>query len=364
MLGETNGGTQLNRSYAYGNISGTGSAVGGLVGKNGFAFAISDSYATGDVIGVSDVGGLVGSNGNEGIVRTSYSTGAASGSSDIGGLVGSNFGVVDHSFWDVTTSGLSASAGGTGMTSIEMMLQSNFTSATNANGSVDPGWDFVSIWAMYDGHSTPLVRTLLTPLTVTVSDVVKTYDGTIHDGTSVVTYSDAYDGNLLGTVTYGGSAQGAVDAGSYSIAAGGLYSNQHGYLISYVDGSLAINPYMVDLSGSRSYDGTTIAAAETFTLGVLVGGETLSLSGTGAVANKDVGTGKVVSLGTLALGDGTGRAGNYILANFLDTTFVAADFSYVNLPNGYTGTFSIFRDSVRFTVVAPDLDATVTLSNL
>ena len=47
----------------------------------------------------------------------------------------------------------------------------------------------------------------------------------------------------------------------------------------------------------------------------MVGSQTLALSGTGTITNKDVGSNKTVSVGTLALGDGSngGLASNYTL---------------------------------------------------
>ncbi|HEY4698523.1 MAG TPA: YDG domain-containing protein, partial [Gallionella sp.] len=105
-----------------------------------------------------------------------------------------------------------------------------------------------------------------------------------------------------------------ANAGTYAIIPSnavfsvGLASN---YTISYVNGTLTVNPYAVSMTGTRVYDGTVNAAASIFTLGPLVGTETLTLSGTGTVASKDVGTGKVVTLGTLTLGNGTGLASNY-----------------------------------------------------
>ena len=49
------------------------------------------------------------------------------------------------------------------------------------------------------------------------------------------------------------------------------------------------------------------------TTGTLVGTETLTLSGTGTVADKNVGTAKALTLGSLALGNGSngGLASNY-----------------------------------------------------
>ena len=57
------------------------------------------------------------------------------------------------------------------------------------------------------------------------------------------------------------------------------------------------------VSGTRLYDATTNAvASDLSTHANLVGSETLTLSGTGTIASKDVGSNKTVSVGTLALG--------------------------------------------------------------
>ena len=59
--------------------------VGGLAG-NVWQGTISDSYVTGDIVGVNSVGGLVGL--SDGIVTDSYSTAAVSGRHRVGGAVG------------------------------------------------------------------------------------------------------------------------------------------------------------------------------------------------------------------------------------------------------------------------------------
>ena len=74
---------------------------------------------------------------------------------------------------------------------------------------------------------------------------------------------------------------------------------------------IRLNP--ISMSGSRVYDGTNIVNADIFSLSGLIGGQTLTLSGSGTVADKNVGVNKPVSLGSLALGDGTGLARNYTL---------------------------------------------------
>ena len=77
-----------------------------------------------------------------------------------------------------------------------------------------------------------------------------------------------------------------------------------------------MNRRVVGVSGTRLYDATTNAAASDLaTHANLVGSQTLTLSGTGTIASKNVGSNKTVSIGTLALGNGSngGLAGNYTL---------------------------------------------------
>jgi hypothetical protein len=238
----SNSGT-ISNSYATGSVSGS-NYVGGLVGYSNLG-EITNNYATGNVSGSNYVGGLVGIN-FEGSISNSYATGDASGgagSSNIGGLVGENSSrsKVTNSFWDTTTSGQSSSAGGgTGMTTAQMQTQANFTSATSANGNVNPGWDFTNTWVMYSGYTFPLLSSFMTPLTVTADNAIATYNGSAYSGT--VSYSVTPNANLLGTLTlsYSGTSQGAVNVGSYAITPGGLYSNQEGYIISYATGTLII----------------------------------------------------------------------------------------------------------------------------
>lgn len=263
--------------------------------------------------------------GNLGSVSNSYATGSVSGTGNsVGGLVGgdhlsgtsstSSRGTSTNSFWNTTTSGQATSAGGTGMTSAQMQQQINFNS-----------WDFANTWIVYNGSTSPLLQSFMTPLTVTANNATKTYDGLTYSGGNGVTYSSTPNGNLLGTVSYSGTSQGAKNAGSYAITPGGLYSNQQGYIISYGDGSLTVNQSSVNLTGSRIYDGTTSVSSGIFTLGNLLSGETLTLSGSGSVASKNVSAGTPVMLGTLALGDGIGGlASNYTFTGGTQTANITA----------------------------------------
>ena len=78
-------GDSISASRASGNVTGSGERVGGLVGWA--AGTIRASYATGTVTGATWVGGLVGR--LVGAIITSYASGGVSGSGDaVGGLVG------------------------------------------------------------------------------------------------------------------------------------------------------------------------------------------------------------------------------------------------------------------------------------
>ncbi len=59
----------------------------------------------------------------------------------LGGLCGCNDGIITNCFWDVETSGMGVSDGGTGKTTLEMQTESTFS---------DANWDFtvVPLWRM------------------------------------------------------------------------------------------------------------------------------------------------------------------------------------------------------------------------
>jgi filamentous hemagglutinin family protein len=233
LAGVSESGT-ISNSYATGNVTGLEQA-GGLVGAS--TGTISNSYATGNVSGFSYVGGLTGL--SLGPIENTYATGRVSGSATVGGLVGDDRGGVANSFWDTTTSAQMTSSGGLGMTTAHMRTQANFDSATAANGNVDPAWDFSNVWTIYDTHTTPLLRSFMTPLTVTANNDSKPYDGTAYSGGNGVTYSTTPNGNLLNAAGFTGTSQGAINPGNYAITSD-AYSNQQGYLISFVDGALAV----------------------------------------------------------------------------------------------------------------------------
>ncbi len=149
LVGHNNG--SVSNCYFTGSVNGAKGAVGGLAGRNYEAGSILNCYSSANVIGNvirpwRCVGGLAGD--NYGVVSNCYSTGTVSGYADVGGLVGRSFhGSTLHSFWDIDASGMTTSAGGTGLPTAEMQVESTFTSA---------GWDFTTpIWTIDDGNDYP-----------------------------------------------------------------------------------------------------------------------------------------------------------------------------------------------------------------
>ncbi len=217
---------EISRSFATGDVIGKGQSVGGLIGEN--SGNVTETYSTGAVIGASDrvggligyfsdgivqfsyslspvkgtddVGGLIGRSTVTSSVRDSYSAGAVWGSgSDVGGLVGAVVGfgtgeVAQRSFWNVTTSGQTASAPGLGAVGLE--------SGQMMNEEIFAAWDATS-WRIVHGISYPYLDWQFggeapTVLRGTVTDV----EGNV--GTAGgIGVGAAIDGGLIGS-TYTG----------------------------------------------------------------------------------------------------------------------------------------------------------------
>ncbi len=117
-------------------------------------------------------------------------------------------------------------------------------------------------------------------LTVTASDASKVYDGNVWSGGNGVTYAGFVGGEnssvLGGSIAYGGTSQGAFNAGSYGILASGL--NSSNYAIDYVGGALTVNRAALTVSAvgdSRTYDATRASNGVVQVSG-LVSGDTLT----------------------------------------------------------------------------------------
>ncbi len=324
-LGTNGSNALITNSYATGSVAGTGNNVGGLVGRNsggnggrggsaisggtggrggnGGSATISNSYATGAATGAT-VGGLTATSSN----GSSGASGSASsgGTAGAGGSSGANF--VTASYWNTSTSGNATSAAGTGKTTAQMQAMATFSSWTISTSTASSD---ISPWFIYEGQTAPLLRSFLTPLSVTVGNVSRTYDGQTYSDAPALSYSLTPNANLLGSLSW----VNAKNAGSYAVS-GSLYSNQQGYLISVAGGTLTVNPATLNLQGTRSYDGSTaFAGAQLSAIGV--NGETFSVSGAGQSGNlsgKQVQTNQALaSIDGLSLDSSSngGLAGNY-----------------------------------------------------
>jgi filamentous hemagglutinin family protein len=340
----------IDSSYAIGNVSSSGEIVGGLVGDN-VGGAISESYAAGSVQGGRNVGGLVGRNASGyaggGTLQDVYASGAVSAhgsptvvSQNMGGLLGENFsgtvvnafssskingsgflggvyglvgaagsGSVTHGYFDSVKAGTSSDAGGLAggkpLTTAQTMQQSSFE-----------GFSFTTspVWRIYEGHTTPLLKGLLKPLTVAVtgSGASKVYDGNSATFTGSGAYTGLLDGDTVASGTLGWD--GARNVGTYGI--GGLWSTK--YDISYTGSApLTITPRTVtaQVGGSKVYDGnTTLSVAnQSVTFANAITGDDLGATFTALFADKNAGSGKPLTVSNGAL---TGAsAGNYVLGS-------------------------------------------------
>ena len=157
LVGDGWGGTTVSNSYATGSVTGE-VMIGGLMGYT--MGNVSNSYSTGDVIGDEYVGGLVGEldGWDDNSVDRCYSAGNVSGNEYVGGLVGRNYySSITNSFWDIETSGQSASAGGTGKTTAQMKDITTFSGATwNIIAVANPGVrNLAYIWNIVDDVTYP-----------------------------------------------------------------------------------------------------------------------------------------------------------------------------------------------------------------
>ena len=177
---------QIIDCYSTGNVNGTSDYVGGLIGGNGCSHSayIYDSYSTGDVNGTSYVGGVMGHSNSYITISNSYSTGSVTGSDNIGGLVGKNDGTITNCYYNNHAGNPSVGIGsGSGDCTAIGNNESYFYYSSNPPMS---GWDFVDVWAIYEGVIYPYLLWQIPPPIIYV-DADAT--GGANNGTS---WSDAY----------------------------------------------------------------------------------------------------------------------------------------------------------------------------
>ncbi|WP_172600368.1 YDG domain-containing protein [Sulfurivermis fontis] len=204
----------------------------------------------------------------------------------------------------------------------------------------------------------------ITPKVLTISGssaADKTYDGTTN-----ATVTPGMLSGLVGSETLGVSATGAFadkNAGTnknvsviYTLADGangGLASN---YTLVNETLTADITAKALTISGmtaqNKVYDGTTGATLSGGSLDGVISGDTVSFSGaTGAFADKNVGTGKSVTVSGTTLSGAD--AGNYTVT---DPTGLTADITPKALTASYTASNKVYDGTTAATVNATSGD--------
>ena len=332
-------------------VTGTGSGVGGLVGRNDAPGQLSqvqlghieDSHAAVPATGLGDVGGLVGYNAS-GFVYASYAVGSVAQlgqGARAGGLVGYG-GTVTSSFWNTETTFQAQSDGGVGLNSAEMKQLARYA-GWNISGSGGSS----SIWRIYEGQTAPLLRSFLTPLDVTAGNGTRVYDGTT-DFAGSLSYSQTPDPTgVLGAPSYVLSSK---NVGTQVVTPAGLYSHQLGYDIRAVGGQAVVTPKALSVSYSgvnKTYDGSTTASVTTSDNRIT--NDDLSINRTASFLDKNAGSAKAVNVSAVSL-VGT-DAQNYTVAASGSTT---ADIDKAALSVSYSGVNKTYDGSTTASVTTSD----------
>jgi hypothetical protein len=135
------------------------------------------------------------------------------------------------------------------------------------------GLDFESAWFRYDGHTAPLLRSFLKPLTIDGISrrIDKVYDGLALDFKPDFLYSspDAASSNRLHSTTDANASGKGPDVGSYTSSfATTFWSDQQGYLIKNplvnqnATAAIGARPIIVQASSdTKLFDDTVDSAA-------------------------------------------------------------------------------------------------------
>jgi filamentous hemagglutinin family protein len=246
------------------------------------------------------------------------------------------------------------SVGGATSSSGNYIVGTHSITATSSSGAAELG---------YNVSGTTNGTLTITPKELTVSGITaagRTYDGTTDAsldysgalaggliGGDVVTqdYSGAtgaFDDKNVGTgkhITINGITLGGADAANYALA-GGVGSGT---------GDISARTLNVDFTGvNRVYDGTTDASV--VSNDNRVGNDVLTISQIASFGDKNVGTGKNISISNVHLtGD---DAGNYVLGSTSGSA--TGDITVRTLNVGFTGTNRVYDGTTGTTVTSSD----------
>jgi filamentous hemagglutinin family protein len=172
------------------------------------------------------------------------------------------------------------------------------------------------------------------PLTVTAVNDSITYMGGAYTGGNGVSYNGLVNSEtssvLGGNLTYTGSSQGAINAGSYVLRPAGLTSAN--YNITFVDGELSITPAPLTITASnasKTYGQTYVFSGTEFTTSGLITDEyinSVTITSSGSAANA------AVTSSPYAINISGATGGSY---NQDTHTYVGGNFN----PNNYSITY-------------------------
>jgi filamentous hemagglutinin family protein len=276
-VGLAGGSTTAARSWAGGlagfstrstirNVFNTGTVdgnagAGGLVGIASRT-TIQDAYASGSVASAFGPAGGLAASIDGGAISGSYSSGTVSGPGS-SGLVGqfdaAAATTTQNNYWYSSTP--IADSNRAGVTKLDTVAQLN---SPNSFG----GFDLNTTWRQYDGFGSPLLKSFLKPLTITLSDSTKTYDG-VAGAPVQFTFSDpAATASGTGLV-FQPPPQNLHNAGIYTFSPNAWSNQVNGFDIRYAGGKTSATTKVirapltiVAIGATRTYDGTTSSTAK------------------------------------------------------------------------------------------------------
>ena len=170
-------------------------------------------------------------------------------------------------------------------------------------------------------------------LVITANDYQKSYDRNVYSGGNGITFTDPITGVgpgfvngetiavLGGTLTYGGTSQNTINAGTYSIVPGGLTSAN--YNITFVAGTLTVAKKVINITGfavqDKVYDATDNATVISGSLSGVVSGDgiNVTLNPIAKFSSKNIGANLIItSVSTLS----GSAASNYTLDQTINAT--------------------------------------------
>ncbi len=332
----TNGLTVGTFTLNTGSISITGSATNGrnssvtvstgtinCTGGITFAGTANQARLTFSGAGTLNLGGNLGTGGtftaSTGTVNYNASAAQTVGAYSYNNLTFSGSGAKTMATGTAVTNVLSIATTGSATADITAGLNLTVSRLTLGGlGRVNGTWGSTSSAATNKNNTfftATTGRLTITNDTRTASSVTGSPTG------SVITYGAALSASTLsgGSATPAGGTFAwttpATVPAAGTTTAGVTYTpaDLTSYTTSTGTGNITVNQRSVTLTGSRSYDTTTAAAAGILSITNKVGADSVTVaSGSATLASANVGTQSISSMGTLALG-GT-AAGNYTLS--------------------------------------------------